>query len=71
MTRPGKIVKASSIDDLPKEQHVNKVYEYIKKHPNCRRSDLYCLDDNEGHIRTAVLKLLKGNRIRECLVAVD
>ena len=43
----------------------DKIYEYIKKHPNCTRKDLYSLDPNEGHIRRSITTMLKSNKLKE------
>lgn len=41
------------------------IYEYIKKHPNCTRRDLYKLNSNEGHIRRSITQMLKSNKVKE------
>ena len=44
----------------------DSVYEFIKNHPNCKRSDIYIgVGGNEGHIRRAIISMQKGHRIHE------
>ena len=65
-----RILKAEDIpiDDSPGGQKTpfqDKIYEFIKKHPHCTRKDIYSIDRNEGHIREAITKMLKTNKLRE------
>ena len=58
--------------NMPKREHFDDiVVNYIRKHPNCQRSDLYVLCNNEGTVRASVTRLLKSKRLRECLVMAE
>ena len=71
MTRPGKIVCASKIEDLPpqKETYQTKILAHLKKNGKTKRSELYYLGD-ERRIRKEVNKMvLEGlvtERVCEC-----
>ena len=64
-----------SLDDLPEDTTnftrgqqaplQDIMFEYIKKHPNCTRKDLYSLNPNEGHVRRSITNMLKSNRVKE------
>lgn len=49
--------KKSPLQDL--------IYEFIKKHPNCSRKDLYSLNLNDGSIRKSLTSMLKSNKVKE------
>ncbi len=69
------------IDDIPVEPEdftrgqvaptQDKIYEYIKNHPDCTRKDLYLLDSNEGHVRRSITAMLKSNRVKETFTIVQ
>lgn len=62
-----------SLDDIPVDDYTggqktplqDLIYEFIKKHPNCTRKDLYSLNPNEGHVRKAITTILKSNKVKE------
>jgi len=62
-----------SINDIPSLQmkvghksiRQDSIYEFIKKHPNCTRRDVYSLPYNEGDIRKSLISMLKSNKLQE------
>lgn len=70
-----------SAEDFPVEPHdytqgqasprQDKIYEYIKKHPNCTRKDIYSLDMDDGHVRTALLKMLQSGKLKETFTIIQ
>lgn len=63
-------LKEIPLTDIPIKTLKEIVYEYIKKNPNCRRTDLYHLNAHQQTIRKIVKQLIDGKRIRECFVVL-